>query len=301
MINSLARERETARRNGQFVHLVFLSLSSLASSFSQFLCLIAFYLLVFRATRTGKPMDRAKPFNPIIFLLPAICDMTATSTMYVGLALTDASIFQMLRGSVIIFTSALSVIFLKRKLQAYHWIGIALVIGGTALVGTQSKICPEASGGSCPAAESSTGPNMATIGNILIIVAQLIVAIQMVVEEKFISGYDVPALQVVGLEGLWGMGVLSLVLIGMYHLRMPSFLVPPCLEVQQGPNVVNGTSAGADPGMTFINTPAAYGNHFENTLEAFSMMKSNPAIIAALVGNMLSISLFNFTGVSGEW
>jgi drug/metabolite transporter (DMT)-like permease len=163
----------------------------------EFLCLLAFYALIWRAQCKGTKIDRAKPFNPIIFLLPALCDMTATSTMYIGLALTDASIFQMLRGSVIIFTSLLSVIFLKRKLQAYHWIGIVLVIGGTALVGTQSKICPEADGATCPAAENSH-TSMATIGNILIIVAQFIVAIQMVVEEKFISGYDVPALQVVG-------------------------------------------------------------------------------------------------------
>ena len=38
-------------------------------------------------------------FNPLIFLPAAMCDMCATSTMYVGLNLTYASSFQMLRGS----------------------------------------------------------------------------------------------------------------------------------------------------------------------------------------------------------
>lgn len=37
-------------------------------------------------------------WNPLIFLPPALCDMTATSIMYVGLNLTYASSFQMLRG-----------------------------------------------------------------------------------------------------------------------------------------------------------------------------------------------------------
>ena len=40
-------------------------------------------------------------FNPLIFLPAAMCDMCATSTMYVGLNLTYASSFQMLRGSYI--------------------------------------------------------------------------------------------------------------------------------------------------------------------------------------------------------
>jgi hypothetical protein len=57
----------------------------------EFLCLIAFYVLYWRAKRNNTPFETAKPFNPLIFWLPALCDMTATSTMYLGLGLTDAS------------------------------------------------------------------------------------------------------------------------------------------------------------------------------------------------------------------
>ena len=56
-------------------------------------------------------------YNPLIFLPPALCDMTATSIQYIGLTLTFASSFQMLRGAVIIFTGILSVIFLRRQFQ----------------------------------------------------------------------------------------------------------------------------------------------------------------------------------------
>lgn len=45
-----------------------------------------------------------RDFSPFIFLPPALCDMTGTSLMYIGLNLTYASSFQMLRGALIIFT-----------------------------------------------------------------------------------------------------------------------------------------------------------------------------------------------------
>jgi len=67
------------------------------------LCLIAFGGLYFDsygcaaapAPKKRKPtqLQLARPFNPLLLALPALCDMTATSTMYVGLTLTYASVF----------------------------------------------------------------------------------------------------------------------------------------------------------------------------------------------------------------
>lgn len=37
-------------------------------------------------------------FNPWVFVVPAFCDVLATSIMYISLNLTQASSFQMLRG-----------------------------------------------------------------------------------------------------------------------------------------------------------------------------------------------------------
>ena len=121
---------------------------------------------------------------------------------------------------------------------------------------------------------------MSTVGNILIIAAQLIVAVQMVVEEKFITGYDVPALQVVGLEGLFGFIFLTLILTVMYFVPPPAFLVPSCL-------VVNGDN---------IPTPDEYKKHFEDPIDAFTMFGNNPRILLAVLGNILSIAFFNYFG-----
>eukprot|EP00456_Euglypha_rotunda_P043009 TRINITY_DN3360_c0_g1_i17.p1 TRINITY_DN3360_c0_g1~~TRINITY_DN3360_c0_g1_i17.p1 ORF type:complete len:168 (-),score=31.17 TRINITY_DN3360_c0_g1_i17:20-523(-) len=79
------------------------------------------------STRTKTDSDE-KPFPPWIFLFPALCDMTATSLMYVGLNLTYASVYQMLRGSVVLFTGLFSVIFLKKKLQCFEIFGMIWVL-----------------------------------------------------------------------------------------------------------------------------------------------------------------------------
>ena len=258
----------------------------------EFLCLLVFYGLVLRARAPGAAkLARAKPFNPLIFVLPALCDMTATSIMYVGLALTDASIFQMLRGSVIIFTAALSVIFLKRKLAPSNYLGITLVIVGTVFVGLQGRMpCSAACQAACPIDGAPVCPvpapalSMSTVGNILIIVAQLIVAVQMVVEEKFIGGYDVPALQVVGLEGLFGFITLSIVLVIMYWVPPPAFLIPTCMQIGSGSN------------PPLVPTPDDYKKHFEDPIDGFVMFKNNPLILLAVIGNILSIAFFNYFG-----
>lgn len=129
-----------------------------------------------------------------------------------------------LRGSVIIFTSIASVVFLKRKLYMHHWIGIALVVIGTSIVGSEFAVCPPHKGYQCKGVAANNASQNAIVGNIIVILAQIIVATQMVrfqysargtplcylllklyrqvVEEKFIGGWNLPALLVVGCEGV---------------------------------------------------------------------------------------------------
>ncbi len=68
------------------------------------MCMLAFFVIRWRRRRNqepGAPPDpftRPRNFSPLVFLPPALCDMTATSIQYIGLTLTYASSFQMLRG-----------------------------------------------------------------------------------------------------------------------------------------------------------------------------------------------------------
>ena len=51
----------------------------------EFSCLAVFYLLLCSDRRRAEPtMAPPQPFNPLLFLPPALCDMTGTSLMYVG-------------------------------------------------------------------------------------------------------------------------------------------------------------------------------------------------------------------------
>lgn len=218
----------------------------------------------FCAKRGGGAKKNARknaPWSPLIFLLPACCDMTGTSLMYVGLNLTSASVFQMLRGSVVLFTGIFSVVFLGRKLYCYHWTGMLLVLIGAAIVGVASVLYPDTN------AHAASNP---LLGDILIVVAQVVTAVQMVVEEKLVNGKGIPALQAVGWEGVFGFGVLSCGLVGMYYA----------------------------PGVQAFSTGNTTASHFENTPDAAAQISNSAPLFFACLGNVLSIAFFNFFGLS---
>ena len=87
----------------------------------EMMCMVAHHAVVWwraRKARQGQrdPAPAPTPFNPLVFLPPALCDVTATSIMYIGLTLTNAASYQMLRGAVIIFTGFLSRVMLKERI-----------------------------------------------------------------------------------------------------------------------------------------------------------------------------------------
>lgn len=222
-------------------------------------CLAVFYILVFKDRRSPEPtLTPSQPFNSLLFLPPAICDMTGTSIMYVALNMTSASSFQMLRGAVIIFTGLFSVAFLGRKLDCSQWIGICVTIAGLIVVGLADLLSGPGSGKSL---------SDVITGDLLIIMAQIIVAIQMVLEEKFVYKHNVHPLRAVGTEGLFGFCILTLLLIPFYFIPAGDF-------------------SSSDRGV------------LEDSLDAFCQMGNQPLIILALLGNISSIAFFNFAGIS---
>lgn len=211
-------------------------------------------------TDTEKPKKKNKlPFNPLIFLPPALCDMCATSLMYIGLVMTYPSSYQMLRGSLIIFTGLLSVAFLHRTLRAYQWTGMIVVLAGLIVTGLADFLME---------GDDKKDMNSVITGDLLIIIAQIIAATQMVLEERFVTKRDVPPLAAVGSEGVFGFFILGILLIPMYYIHVPG---------------------------NFSTCPE---HRLEDAIDAFVQIGNSWQICLATIGSIISISFFNFAGVS---
>lgn len=198
-----------------------------------------------------------------------MCDMTATSFMYVGLTMTSASSFQMLRGSVIIFTGIASVIFLKARLKWFQWFGMVVICGGLALVAYGDILLKEEAEKN--AKNKEDGPSNEILGDIIVIVAQIVVSCQMVYEEKFLTRYNVHALQAVGLEGFFGFIVLTLVLIPLGYIP------------------THDTTWGHSPVEPYV---------VEDSVDGLIQLTNHGYLLSAFCLTTISIAFFNFAGIS---
>ena len=228
-------------------------------------CLAVFEILYYYHKWIKKDVTRfgKQKFSPLIFAIPALCDVIGTSTMYVGLSLTFASSFQMLRGAVIIFTALLSVAFFGSKLQMYHWVGMLTIVMGLIVIGIGDVI-----GG-----DNSGDPNSVLAGDLLIVAAQIIAAIQMTIEQLFVQGLNVPPLQAVGWEGVFGFCFVGIALIPMYFIPWHFPSGPPFWENHYHPR-------------------------FEDAIDAFHQIFYIPTLTVAFLGAVVSISFFNYAGLS---
>ena len=117
----------------------------------------------------------------------------------------------------------------------------------------------------------SSNPNSVLTGDLLIVTAQIIAAIQMTVEQKLVKGYNIPPLQGVGWEGILGFTIVGAALIPMYFIpwHLPS-----------GPDFWQDHT------------------RFEDVIDAFYQIFYIPTLTLAFLGNIISIALFNLTGLS---
>ncbi|TFY74649.1 hypothetical protein EWM64_g9363, partial [Hericium alpestre] len=191
----------------------------------------------------------------LLLWLPALCDLTGTTLMNIGLLYTPVSIYQMTRGALVLFVGILSVIFLHRRLWLYQWLSLITVMAGVSLVGFSGSLIKDTLHEDGLVANIATfltlgvrnedGPvgepieqpeaTKVLVGVFFILFAQIFTATQFVVEEKLLSRYTVPPLIAVGYEGLFG--TLSiLVLMPLLPLLpvSPSSPAAPWIDLPRG-------------------------------------------------------------------
>jgi drug/metabolite transporter (DMT)-like permease len=265
MDNTSAEGRDGKER--RFNHPFF---QTSAMFLGEILCLITFRIAYYFLKKKNSEMASvhyltrgSRNFNRFILLPAAFLDCMATVLMYFGLTMTQASSFLMLRGSVIIFVAVLSICFLSRRLKLYEWIGIASIIVGLILVGI-------ADGQKSSSADDDNHETSEIIvGDILIIIAQIVTALQMVYEEIYVSRMDISPLECVGLEGVFGFLIVTLAMVPMFYIRAPD-------------SMKNNNAGGV----------------IEDAPDALAQIANNLMLLPPTLGVILSIAFYNFAGVS---
>ncbi|CAH8432555.1 unnamed protein product [Schistosoma turkestanicum] len=189
--------------------------------FGEAFCIIAFMAMRIRkkrrlasynySTSLMEPRGRSLVNTPVfnwIFILPTCCDLLGSTLAGIGLLYIDASIWQMLRGSLIVFAGILSVIFLKRRLRYFQWTGILITVFGLALVGSKSVFSKNS---------VKTTTLQSVIGLTLVLAGSLTSAAQMVIEEIFLKKRGFHPLQAVGMEGIFGCILMCGIVLPIVH------------------------------------------------------------------------------------
>ncbi|XP_045467133.1 solute carrier family 35 member F6-like isoform X2 [Harmonia axyridis] len=202
-----------------------------------------------------------REFSVFIFWLPALCDMVASSTIYIALNLTYASSYQMLRGAVIIFTALLSYPFFGRIPNLREIVGIILVIAGLTTIGISDYVDKQES-------EDPKETLIIIIGDVMVVAAQFLAATQVILEEKFVVDKNVPPLQAVGWEGIFGFST------------MVVLMVPICF-IYVGPPIANNASGT-----------------LEDVVDGYVQIYNNWKIMVSTIVNILSIAVYNFCGIT---
>mmetsp|Transcript_121409 Transcript_121409/g.238537 ORF Transcript_121409/g.238537 Transcript_121409/m.238537 type:complete len:433 (+) Transcript_121409:110-1408(+) len=156
--------------------------------------------------RTLPPEERdVIPMKTVaILVVPSLCDLFCTLLLLVAQLYITASLWQMMRGSIIIITALLKRYALGHNLKIHMWLGVGFITFAMILVASTSFVGPSAD-----AAANSKDPR---VGILLVLVGCIAQGVQYVFEEKVMAVDNAPPLVVIGCEGLWGT-VLSILVV----------------------------------------------------------------------------------------
>lgn len=149
----------------------------------------------------------------MVLIVPCVCDLLCTLLLLIAQLYITASMWQMMRGTVIIVTALLKNIVLKHKLRKHMWFGVFIITFAMMLVASTSFFGNTDEG----AKKAGRDPR---IGILLVVFGCIAQGVQYVFEEKVMSVDNAPPLVVIGAEGLWGT-FLSLVLVYPIAYLMP--------------------------------------------------------------------------------
>lgn len=198
--------------------------------------------------------------------IPASFDLVAMGLSLVGIILIPASIWQMLRGAEIIFAALLTRTVLGTQLARFHWFGVFLAMVGIAFVSVATIAAPApavpAEGGDGGEAAGTQDNSMVILGIALTLGSQVITAAQIITEEKLLTDLNMDALLIVGVEGIWGFALMTLV-------------VYPILVLMPGPD----------------------HGHGEDVVDTWYQLKNSWLVQLIAVADVVSCLTYNIVGM----
>ena len=189
---------------------------------------------------------------------PACCDLLATSLMNIGLLYIEASVWQMLRGSMVLFSSIFCAFILKRPHYPYMWWSVLLICIALSIVGV-AAVCSTGVG------KAGVSQGQVVMAILLTVGSQLIQASQIVVEDFLMHDMTASPVLIVGLEGMWGTIFTCTIFL---------------------------------PIIQFTGSVESEGNGIhEDTVDTFKMIGNSPVLIAFVILYVIVILLYNVTGM----
>lgn len=250
------------------------ALQTLQMFIGELSCFFVYYIVYkssFGKTNGYNPLnepadDELSLFDSIQLALPSICDLTATTLLNIGLIYTPVSVYQMTRGSIVLFVAILSVLFLKRKITKLEWTSLIIVTLGVVIVGLSGSTASENESAQTLTRKEASA--FVIIGIALIVLAALFQAIQFVIEEHILRKRSIVPLKLVYFEGFYGVVILLTIMI-----------------------ILNFIIGAIVPRKKFADSPF-------NLAESFSQLFGSREILVSSVFIMVSIASFNFCGIS---
>lgn len=102
----------------------------------ELLCLFLYAIkkMMYKDTSSDSSSEN-KGSVPFLLAIPSIFDIISTCLMFVALTSVAGSVFQMMRGFIVVITAFMAMLFLGRKQYIHHWVSLFVIVSGVAIVG----------------------------------------------------------------------------------------------------------------------------------------------------------------------
>ena len=90
-----------------------------------------FFWLLQQAFTDPKDREHITWNNVVVLIIPCVCDLLCTLLLLVAQLYITASMWQMLRGTVICITAVLKRVVLNHRLRNHMWVGVGIITAGS--------------------------------------------------------------------------------------------------------------------------------------------------------------------------